>query len=812
MTFRLALKNIVYRPFRAVATALAIAVAVAMIFCMLSMKGAIYDYIFSSETAISGESDILVGVNSSSDRITSVAEPLYEMDEIERMTASLSLYATYNDEYVRVRGFEKGHIEDLQKLDIVSFREGVSSVGDLREDDVVISTSAAKHFGLKPGDRVELTLGANSAPLIIGGVAKGDGYFLSDAPYLFVGHITDGVARLLSSVGLRDVCNEIYVKLKPGVDKLLALDKISEIYSDMLVRLAGDDGYISNEVDALTAPIVLAGAAVLVLSLAIIFLLFFMSEPEKVALISKLRMIGATKKQLVFIFLTESLLLSTAGALIGLGLAAGAFTLILKVTLSSVVSYKIPLILLFVAALIGLVASVASSLLPIVRALGGSIRSNQLGGEKPSKLSYIACAVMAICDVVLLAVMIFADIPVMAQAILGVAGLAALLVSVGLIASPVMKFFGNVAKRTGKIGVISCASVTRIKRHARSATLLAVGMTVCMLLFMAWSLTTSIFSSYVDDFSNMIFVNNVQASTNVDEFKEFDGVELAAKIVWQQGKLKGDGFDKTVNVLGSKDALELVDFEFVTSKETVYQRISSDEPYVFADMAFSKLYGVKEGDEIELTVQNETKRVKVGGILSHRLFNGQYIVISEVALEKTFGVKPDTVVLSVKGDIDEISNALRSKFASRNFYVIKTLDAYKWEMQSTQSVFDLVGTYAAVVALFILVVTVAATLVGRGTEEKRRNALLNAGMSKNALLKEEIAEHIIVAFAAFSVALIASAPLTYCLIVALRLFGLYFGYMYEIWVTVAVGAVMAALFSIVPLVMRFKRGYSIKKL
>ena len=41
---KLALKNIFSKPLRTLATILAIAVVVAMIFCMISFKGAVFDY------------------------------------------------------------------------------------------------------------------------------------------------------------------------------------------------------------------------------------------------------------------------------------------------------------------------------------------------------------------------------------------------------------------------------------------------------------------------------------------------------------------------------------------------------------------------------------------------------------------------------------------------------------------------------------------------------------------------------------------------------------------------------------------------
>ena len=47
---KLALRNILSKPFRAAATVLAVAVSVAMIFAMLSFGGAVYEYIYSTET------------------------------------------------------------------------------------------------------------------------------------------------------------------------------------------------------------------------------------------------------------------------------------------------------------------------------------------------------------------------------------------------------------------------------------------------------------------------------------------------------------------------------------------------------------------------------------------------------------------------------------------------------------------------------------------------------------------------------------------------------------------------------------------
>ncbi|HAT83940.1 MAG TPA: hypothetical protein DCS37_03480, partial [Clostridiales bacterium] len=143
--FRLALKNITSKPLRFVATTLAVAVVVAMIFCMLSFKGAVYDYIYATETASSGISDITISTNSTSDRIMK-DEPLQRIDGVEQIVPSLKLYAMYGDEYVGVRGFKKGQLEALATIEVIEGDISKMQSG-VRTDDIIVSKDAAKHFG-----------------------------------------------------------------------------------------------------------------------------------------------------------------------------------------------------------------------------------------------------------------------------------------------------------------------------------------------------------------------------------------------------------------------------------------------------------------------------------------------------------------------------------------------------------------------------------------------------------------------------------------------------------------------------------------
>lgn len=807
---KLAFKNLNAKPLRTIATILAVAVAVAMIFCMISFKGAVFDYIYETETSAAGNSDIVISTNSNSDRITTVAEPLKNIEEVKDIVPSLNLYALYKDEYVSVRAFVSSQLQTLQKID-VAYGDLSGMENGANEDNIVLSKAAAEHFGLRVGDNVRLKLGTNEVSFYVGAIAEQSGYFLDDSPYRFV-CVTSNASKLVLPVSANEFCNEIYLSLKDGVDVNTVIEKIKGIerYSTMLVKASRDGAYVEEKTSSLTAPVVLAGGAVLLLGVAVIVILFLMSESEKKTLISKLTVIGATKRQIFGLFAIESFIISVLGALIGSALAVGVFVGLLKVTLSSSVTFDVNAPYLFLSGAIGFVSAMASSLVPVARAFKGTVRENQLDLKKNAVWTkWIAPVFFALTIVCLI---IEFCVPA-ATAYAAVFSMIFALCTVATGCVPLVKFAGKgLAKTSSPSMKIAGLDVQREKRFTRSVSMLTVGVTVSVMLFMAWSLTTSIFSSYVKEFENMAFVSNVRYDVNAEDFKTSQGVKDATKMVWGQCTVKVAGNGKTMNVLGSADIINMVDFEFITPKETVYERISSDKDYVFVDYALKTLYGIDEGDSIEMTVGDVTRTVVVGGILKHELFSGNYIVTSSDVLERAFSKQIDTVLIVSDGtDMQRTVGALREKWADKNYYVISALDAFRWDMESMQSVFDLIGTLAVVVAIFIFAVTAASALIGRGGAKKARTALLNAGMSKNMLLGAEVCEYAVIAAVALALSVVSSAVLTASLIHALRLFGLYFDFMYRTWVVFVTGIAMCGAYALVPLALNFKKGYNVKK-
>lgn len=807
---KLAMKNLTSKPLRTIATILAVAVAVAMIFCMISFKGAVFDYIYKTETSAAGNSDIVISTNSNSDRITTVAQPLKDIEEVKDIVPSLNLYALLGDEYVSVRAFVANQLQTLQKIDVAQGDLSGMESG-VNEDNIVVSKAAAEHFGLKVGDNLKLKLGANEVNFYVGAIAEQSGYFLDDSPYKFV-CLTKNASKLVLPVSANDFCNEIYLSVKDGanIDNVIGKIKGIEKYSTMLVKASKDDAYVEEKTSSLTAPVVLAGGAVLALGVAVVALLFLMSENEKKTLIAKLTVIGATKRQILGLFALESFIVSVLGAIVGSALSVGVFVGLLKLTLSTSIAFNVNALYLFFAGAIGFASAMASSLIPVGRAFKGTIRENQLDSKKaPKWAKWLAVAFFALTIVSLIVEFCVPK----ATGVAAIFSMVFALLTVATACIPLVKVVGKgIAKTSSPSMKIAGLNVQREKRFARSATMLTVGVTVSVMLFMAWSLTTSIFSSYIREFENMAFVSNVRADVNAEDFKSAEGVKYATKMVWGQCSITLEKQEKNMNLLGSADIIDMVDFEFITPKEIVYERISSDKDYVFVDYALKVLYGVDEGDTFDMIIGDVTRKVIVGGIVKHELFSGNYIVTSSDMLARTFEKQIDTVLVVSDGkDMQKTVGALREKWADKNYYVISALDAFKWDMESMQSVFDLIGTLAVVVAIFIFAVTAASALIGRGGAEKARSALLNAGMSKNMLLASETFEYMTLAIVALVLSVISSVSLTASLIHALRLFGLYFDFMYKTWVVFVTGIAMCGAYTLVPLALNFKKGYNVKK-
>ena len=807
----LALKNIKAKPLGTLASVIAIAVAVAMFFCMFSFKDAVYNYVFDVETADFGDSDLMIYAKSGGDRIAFV-EPLYDVEGVEEVVATVSVYAQAErtggeDEYVRLRGFGGG---DVTALGGVEVAEGDLSLMDVNVDYVVVSRAMAEHFGLRVGDRLSvrgMTSAGRSVNFYVAAVAENTGCFAADSPYTVLGH-AERVSSVMISGGT--VYNEIVVAASEGTDVGELRERIAAMpeYSALTVAECLDLGYISTRASNLAAPVTIAGAAVALLALVGVVLVFTSGIRARRANAARLALVGATKKRILAVFSIESAVVCVTGAAVGAALAVGVFALMLRIVLSSLSAFSVDGALLVAAAAAGGAAAFVASLYPLVKVFASTARENLHGAPDKGRLVTVLSFVMFALTAVLL---IVENVVPGLEGALSAVDLVLVVACAGLAAPLIARLAGKLLTHSRNASVLTAGyAAVRERRVSSASRILAVGMTVSMLLFTAWALTTSVFSGFTAEFRRMILVTNVSSSVDTAEFTAIEGVDGAHLMVWRQADLSAEGQDEhSVNILGSADALDLADFEWITSREDADAALA--EGKLVLDYSMRELYGIDVGSSVALTVDGVSREFEVGALVRHNLFNGAYVIVSSEALNAAFGLSPDTVVLTADGDVGEVADEVRSVFADRNYYALPALEAYEWDTKSLGNVFDLIAALAFVLTLLAFAVAVAQVFAGRAHTEGTRSTLLCAGLSKRGLLLAETFAHALSAASAFLFALPVSALAAMCLINALRMFGLYFGFMYNAGAAVAAGLAVAAAYTLVPVVFGFGRGYGMRR-
>ena len=144
-----------------------------------------------------------------------------------------------------------------------------------------------------------------------------------------------------------------------------------------------------------------------------------------------------------------------------------------------------------------------------------------------------------------------------AKGVLSIVNMLLVIAVIAAWAPCVVRGISALAKRSHSPAVMTAGyAALREKRSARSAQTRGVGMFVVMLLFMSWSLTTSIFTDYTTEFEDIVLVTNVPSDVDVSSFAEqSDSVREAYLMVWRPAQPSGDGFENmTMNTPGSADA------------------------------------------------------------------------------------------------------------------------------------------------------------------------------------------------------------------------------------------------------------------
>ncbi|MEU6995037.1 FtsX-like permease family protein [Streptomyces sp. NPDC046465] len=225
------------------------------------------------------------------------------------------------------------------------------SLREFDEDSVVVSELAADRLGLQPGSTLKFTLGdGTKTELTVRAVyARGLGFGdLTMAHGLVARHVDNPLAAtvLVKSDRTRE-------QLAAGVHKFPAVRVLTPAGAD---GLQAELRQTNAEVNHLAMGLVLAFTAIAVVNT------LAMSVSERIREFAMLRLVGATRRQVLRMLRTEALSVLLIGVTLGSGVALAVLTAFSFGMTGSAAPTVVPLVYVSVVAVAGLLALTATAL------------------------------------------------------------------------------------------------------------------------------------------------------------------------------------------------------------------------------------------------------------------------------------------------------------------------------------------------------------------------------------------------------------------------------------------------------------------
>ena len=800
MLFKLAVKNLKSKISNTVLVIFSISIIVAMVFAMASFRPIINDYINEYEVSTANGSDITILPNSGSSRITE-----YEQSSSKyKFIPTLSLYPQYREKYINARGMKR---EDIRNNKTIEMHKGTKDIKNPSE--VIISKRTAQIFKLKIGDTITLKLGSITRDYYVIGIAKNKGYFIKDNPNVVLGVIEDGIAHLIGETGL--IYNELYAKLAKGVSPDSALGELKEKYKDFQVKKTGDNQYIKEQADTIVAPMVVAGPIVIGLAIISYFLLFILLNRGRKIYNKKLRQIGATKKETTIIFFYESFIMSLIASLVGIVLGIAITAITAFGTLKSISTFKVKPLQAILIPIAGVFLSIALSFLFGIQKKKNGERKQVNKYRDDYKLILIFAIISIVVWVVFVSVEI--AIPALRKA-MAIPSMLLMFITLSLLTA---LFIGLLRKNkhvSNPIVKLATGSVGIQKRHASLSVGLFVAILITTLLFSGFGVSKKIFSSYLNDFKDFVFVTNIRESTSFEDFKNKNiDYEQGTKAYWGKGEIKSGRLKFSSMILGSADILDFVDFKYIDkNREEILEKLNKKNAVVM-DSSKKELYGLKVGDKVTLNINGKDRKCEIVGFVSHTLFAGNYTIMKHENIKELFNERANTVILkkSNKKKMNEFVSNIRSSMSEKNYYAVSALEAFKWETSSTNSILNFMGVVAGAVLVFSLFLTIGMSYMERRKFKKERKVFIQLGGYSKDLFKIEILENGIVAAISSIMAIVGSVFGMMFLIDSLRILGMLFSYTFIWWIPFLISSTFFVCYTIAPIVLKYGSSYNIRE-
>lgn len=783
--YDLALRNMQMRLSRTLLTALGIVIGVAVILAVDITNATTLASIRNLFDETSGTANLIVepAARSTSLLDESVLDDVRRVAGVEQVAPMVATKTALAGERevgdIGFGGERRGGISLMGVDPVLDPQVRVYSVLEgrlLSADDegryvALIGTSLADAEKRTVGEDVTVVTPEGAVAFEIVGIIDNEGVGRTNDGRVIVAPLT----TVQDAVAMRGQLSQVDVVVRQDIaDSSIRLDALKDQLAARLSRdadviyPAARGQLISRMLQTYQQGLSFFGAIAIFVGGFLIYNAFSMTVLERTREIGMLRSIGATRRQIVLLILTEGVLLAIFGALLGLVvgalLARGLIQSMAELLAVDMDTYTIPPASLAKSVVVGIAVTLASALLP---ALQGSqvppMEALQVRAQtdRPSPVGRWLWIVALILIVGGYAVVAFLPLPRERASQIGTGAIFTMLLGAALLIPAAVavlepRLRPALMLRYGPEGQIGSSNVQRSRlRTALTVAALMVGVTMIIGLGeMSHSFRNDILAWVETAIGGDLYVRSVapmRPELGRRIAATIPGIEAITPASVVQARLiepddDGDPDTIVVTAIDPETYLQVASFKFADEQVDPASRVAelARGDAVFVATTLADRYGIRRGDVITVETNRGRQQFRVAAVVVDFSAQGNAITLTRDVLYEYFGARRvNTFTVDVQAGVDPqaVRAAIEERFGDRENVTVESSAEFRDRVYGLMNQsFALLNALVAI-AVFVSALGVINTLLMNILERTREIGMLRSlGMTRRQVAKMILSE------------------------------------------------------------------------